>query len=563
MMELKKLFFQGNRLNFILAFMGVLGQSLISIATAFLLKNFVDISIGGNMKELYGMLLGFVLFLVVMMLVDVVTFVFTNRFIYRGMKQYKNHLFDGILHKHMGAFMKQSTSVYVSALSNDTTSIETNYLQGIFQIMMYGIMFVAGIAAMAYLHVLLMICVLVASMIPLLISIIFGKYLSETEQKTSQQNASFIALMKDLLSGFSVIKSFQAEQEIMENYQRENQRTESIKKHRRDLVSLITLVSSASGFIVNIVVFGLGAYFTIQGEISAGTMIAFVQLLNFIIMPIEQLPVLVSNRKASATLIVKAAASCAQESQPLESVSAQSFQEAIELRDVSFAYEEEAYILQDINMTFHKGKRYAIVGASGSGKSTLLQLLLGYYETSKGTITLDEVAIEQLKKDDLYNLLSVIQQNVFVFDHTLIDNITMFKNFSEAAIQQAIEQSGLSALVQEKGREYLCGENGSLLSGGEKQRISIARTLLKNTPILLMDEATAALDTATSYMIEQSILDIENLTSIIVTHKMEDSLLRRYDEILVLHNGSIAEKGTFDELYEHKGYFYSLYTVAS
>ena len=157
---------------------------------------------------------------------------------------------------------------------------------------------------------------------------------------------------------------------------------------------------------------------------------------------------------------------------------------------------------------------------------------------------------------------SIIQQNVFVFNATIRDNITMFREFPETEINTAIRLSGLSALIAEKGADFLCGENGSGLSGGEKQRISIARSLLKKSQVLLVDEATASLDAETAYQVSGAILGLRGVTAVVVTHSLEERLLRQYDGILAMKNGSIAETGTFEELIAKKGYFYSLYTVS-
>ena len=170
--------------------------------------------------------------------------------------------------------------------------------------------------------------------------------------------------------------------------------------------------------------------------------------------------------------------------------------------------------------------------------------------------------MKDISLDSLYDVVSVIQQNVFLFNKSIKDNITMFKEFNIDKVERAINISGLLNLISEKGLDYKCGEEGANLSGGEKQRISIARCLLRETPILLMDEATAALDNQTSFQIENDILSISGLTRIIITHKLEETLLDKYDEIVVLKEGQVEEKGTFKELMELRGYFYSLYNVA-
>jgi len=215
-----------------------------------------------------------------------------------------------------------------------------------------------------------------------------------------------------------------------------------------------------------------------------------------------------------------------------------------------------------LNFTFIPGKSYAIVGASGSGKSTLLNLLMAAHGEYAGSIYYDDIDLRRIQSESLYNMISVIQQNVFIFNASILDNITMFSDFPEEEVERAIELSGLRRLIAERGKDYLCGENGSGLSGGEKQRISIARSLLKKSQVLLVDEATAALDAQTAFQVSSAILDLEELTRIVVTHALDEILLKRYDCVLALKNGKIAEAGTFEELMEKRGYFYSLYTVS-
>lgn len=238
------------------------------------------------------------------------------------------------------------------------------------------------------------------------------------------------------------------------------------------------------------------------------------------------------------------------------------FKENIRIKDLSFGYEPQNKVLHQINCTFESGKKYAVVGASGSGKSTLLNLLTASHSDYEGEIFYDQRELRNISSESLYEIVSVIQQNVFIFNASIRDNITMFADFPREEVNRAIALSGLSDLIAERGEDYLCGENGSGLSGGEKQRISIARSLLKKSRVLLVDEATAALDPLTAFQISNAILNMDNLTGIVITHALDGHLLKRYDGLLALKNGGIAEMGTFEELMAKKGYFYSLYTVA-
>ena len=230
----------------------------------------------------------------------------------------------------------------------------------------------------------------------------------------------------------------------------------------------------------------------------------------------------------------------------------------IRLQDVSFGYEKGKNVLQDLNFSFEAGKSYAIVGASGSGKSTLLKLLMASRSDYAGSICYDDTELRQLSSESLYQMVSTIEQSVFIFNASIRKNITMYADFPKAEVERAIERSGLGNLIAERGETYLCGENGSGLSGGERQRISIARSLLKQSSVLLADEVTASLDAQTACQVAEAILNLKGLTRIVVTHSMDEKLLRRYDGILTMKNGRMTEHGSFDELMEKKGIYYSL-----
>ena len=236
--------------------------------------------------------------------------------------------------------------------------------------------------------------------------------------------------------------------------------------------------------------------------------------------------------------------------------------DGIEIKDLSFAYNADKEVLHNINAKFEAGKSYAVVGASGCGKSTLLSLLMAGHSDYSGDILYDGKELRNVSSHSLYEVISIIQQNVFIFNSTIKDNITMFRDFEPEEVERAISLSGLSALIAERGADFKCGENGSGLSGGERQRISIARCLLRKTPVLLVDEATAALDAETAFQVSSSILELDGLTRIVVTHSLDEALLKKYDSVLVLKNGAVEESGTFDELMDKKGYFYSLFTVS-
>ena len=360
------------------------------------------------------------------------------------------------------------------------------------------------------------------------------------------------------------MKAFRAEKPVTELFSAENAKLENSKFTRNRLQIFISTLGQLAGMIAQVSVFFAGAYLALSGKgITAGTVMIFVNLMNFVVAPVAELPGLFAARKASRALIDKIARSL-EESTSVEGGSElPALEKAISVKDVSFSYEEGKEVLHDVSFDFEAGKSYAIVGASGSGKSTLLNLIMSGAcgADYSGSISWDGLELKDSSSDSFFDQVSSIDQNVFVFNSSIKDNITMFRDFPEEEVSEAIRRSNLKELIEERGSGYLCGESGKALSGGEKQRISIARSLLKRSSVLVADEITAALDPQTAYKVSSDILDLTGLTRIVVTHSLEERLMRRYDKILVMRDGRIEEQGTFDELMAMKRYFHALFMV--
>ena len=235
----------------------------------------------------------------------------------------------------------------------------------------------------------------------------------------------------------------------------------------------------------------------------------------------------------------------------------------LELKEVRFGYTKAKEVLHGVNMCFEKGKKYAIVGSSGCGKSTLLKLLANYYKDYEREILIGEQELRMIERKSLSRKIAMIHQNVFLFEDTLRANITMFQEYPDEEIKAAVKKAGLEKIVEDNplGTEQMVCENGNNFSGGEKQRIAIARAILTRAEVLLLDEATSSLDAELSMQIEQLILSQKETTILNVTHRFHESILRQYDCILTMHQGKIVEMGTFEELMKKKQFFYSLYTV--
>lgn len=315
--------------------------------------------------------------------------------------------------------------------------------------------------------------------------------------------------------------------------------------------------------LVFLVAFGGGMLLVFNGHMTIGSVTAIVQLVNFVVMPLNEIGLGFSKFKQGEVTLNSI---CINESEnKILGKKKENFLRQISFSDVTFSYEAKGEpILSNVCLDIQKGEKIALVGMSGSGKSTLLNLLLKFYDTDSGLIKLDDDDVNSLSVESIYKLMTIVQQNVYVFDDTLRANITLKENFLEEEIQEAVQMSGLSDFVSESdlGLEMDCGENGSNLSGGQKQRLCIARALIRKTPILLLDEATSSLDNRITVEIENSVLNVEGLTTIIVTHKLNESLLRKYDRILFMKSGEIIENDSFEHLMKKRGEFYNLFQLS-
>ena len=485
------------------------------------------------------------------------------RFVSKAIGQYKDFVFRQLSRKSISAFSGESSNLYISALSNDAANIETNYLANIFGIIDQSVMFVGALIMMFCYSPILTVLSIALSALPVIVSLFVGNRVAAEEKKVSDLNESYMSTLRDSLVGFSVIKSFRAEARMCRIFAQKVRQVSDAKERRKKVSILIQMLSVIASVIVQFGVFLIGAYLALSGRgVTVGTVLVFVQLLNFVLNPIQQIPNYLAECKAARALIVKLADALDENVRQEGGIDKASLEHSITIEDLSFGYEPEKEILHHLNYRFDAGKSYALVGASGSGKSTLLNLLMASYPHYTGSIRFDDTQLRDIRSESLYEMISIVQQNVFVFNASIRDNITMFSDFPKEEVDRAIDLSGLTPLIAQRGEDYLCGENGAGLSGGEKQRISIARSLLKKSQVLLVDEATAALDAQTAFQVSSAILALKGLTRIVITHSLEENLLEQYDGILVMKSGSIVEQGSFRELMERKGYFYSLFTVS-
>lgn len=562
--QLRGQFFYKNIPIFCLAVFAALAAGSLNLILSWIIQQLMDTAAGKSGALSFRTLLlisaGFVLLCAGLSLLNYAS---QPRFLERAMRQYKDFAFKKLIGKSISSFRDESAAGYLYALTNDAASIETNYLAQMLAMITKAVTFIGALLLMCRYSLLMTAIAAGLTVLPLIASLLTGNRLQAVESRVSERNGEFTAALSDCLAGFTVVKNFKAEREIFRLFAQSNKALEREKFTGRRIKTLVGMIGAVTGIFAQLGVFIAGVYLSMKGgSMTPGAVVLFVNLMNFIISPIAELPGLLACRKAALGLVDKLAAALERSSSREGSETLNRLENGIRLENVSFAYEPGKTVLHGINAEFEAGRAYALVGGSGSGKSTLLNLLMAAETNYSGHILADGIELSDISTESLYGTMAAIQQNVFVFNASIKDNVSMFRDFPKTELDEAIARAHLGALIRERGEDYLCGENGSVLSGGEKQRISVARSLLKKSSVLLADEVTAALDAQTAHRVSSDILDLQGITRIVVTHTLEESLLRRYDKIFVLRSGRIEEAGSFADLMANKGYFYALFTVA-
>ena len=532
---------------------------LTNIAFAYSIKGIIDSGMSQNEDALTQAVLVGASVIFIYAGLNFISLRLKNRLVRQIMSRYKNKVFQSILDRDYRDFSKEKSGKFISVLTENMKKIEQDYLHQYFNISKNLSLMIFSLLAMFIGNWYLTLLVIIASIIPMMISGFIGQKSAYLQKSVMIADQKYLAKVKDILAGFLVIKSFNVKEAIRQDYKNESEKLDEIYFIKGKFDVLSNVISQLSGMIVFLVAFGGGMYLVFGGHTTIGSVTAIVQLVNFVVMPLNEIGMGMSKfREGQATL------NSFEVKDVIELQTGKTkeyFDDVISFSNIDFSYPNtEEKIFNHLSLKIQKGEKIAIVGMSGSGKSTLLNLLLRFYDVTSGHISIDNLDLQAISAESLYNLMTIVQQDVYIFDDTLKANITLSQSFTEDDIKKAVQQSGLESYILENelGLQTLCGENGSNLSGGERQRLSIARALIRKTPILLLDEATSSLDNKVTTEIENSILEIQDLTVLVVTHKLNKSMLKKYNRILFMKNGVIVEDGSFDNLMDRKGEFYKL-----
>ena len=518
----------------LLFFTRVLTISLAALSVIcfdFMMGFIVDIFSNGETEKFVPIILASIFLIILLFVTEYIDGYVMSSYIKNTVNYLRCDIFTKILNKDMKDFSLDNSGKYISILYNDIKIIEDSLLNNIFLVISSFISFIISLLFLFSISPSIVIFIVIFGILGFVIPNALSKKLIIEKNNYSHNLEEITSVTKDLFSGFEVIKGFNIGSKINTIFKNSSNTVESTKKKCSILESIIKGFSLSFSVTVYLGVLILGGYLMYKGEISVGTAIIIIQLSTHIVGPVKTSISLINQIKSVSLIADKIDEILYDSCEDIEEISLPKFENSIEVKNLDFSYTNDRKALNNINLTFEKNKKYAIVGESGCGKSTLIKLLMRYYKDYNGDILIDNKDIHKIFSNDLYKNMSMIQQNVFMFDDSIKENIKLFANYSDEEVLSICDRSGLSNLISRlpDGINSLVGENGNRLSGGEKQRIAIARSLINNTKILILDESTSALDNETAYNLESSLLSIDDLTLIVVTHKLIKNILLNYD----------------------------------
>ncbi|MFR8871146.1 ABC transporter ATP-binding protein [Paraclostridium sordellii] len=537
--------------------------ALASICFDFMMGFIVDIFSNGDVEKFIPIIIATVTLIIVMFLAEYLDGLVMSKYIKNTVNYLRCDIFSKIISKDIKNFSLDNSGKYISILYNDVKLIEDSFLNNIFLVISSLLSFIISLCALFYISPYIVIFIVIFGILGFVIPNRLSKNLIIQKNEYSKSLEDITSITKDLFSGFEVIKCFNITKKMNKIFIDNSLKVENAKRKSSILEALIKGFSLSFSVTIYLGVLILGGYLMYKKNISVGTAIIIIQLSTHIVGPVKTSISLINQIKSVTLISDKIKTILDSSNQNLENESLEDFKQCINVENVKFSYSKDRLALDNINLTFEKNKKYAIVGESGCGKSTLIKMIMRYYTKYEGNIVIDNKNLNSIYSSDLYKNISMIQQNVFMFDDSIKENIKLFSNHSDDEVINSCDRAGLMGLINRLGNgiDSLVGENGNRLSGGEKQRVAIARALINKAKVLILDESTSALDNETAYNLEKSLLELKDLTMIVVTHKLIKSLLISYDEIIVMKDGKVIEIGNFEKLINLKGYFYSLYYI--
>lgn len=513
-------------------------RALSSVAVMTIIASIIDFAMGGSLTQLPKYIMYFGVYILVDFLINVFDAKIHFTLIQKSTSRLKQRLFQKMMWQDKDVFHDKS-STYLSVIENDVEVLR-EVLYTIMDMMEdFMRMFFATLIVFYYSWQ-IGLFILLTSFLQAFIPIAFGKKLEHCGEEYTIGQERHIATLKDYLASYTTTKLFHIEPQLARNYGKTVHEVEAKWKEKEFLSSFVNSFSYVFNKIAYLGIFLVGGYLLMIGSIRLSIIVAITNVVSYISGPSLYLVDDLAKIKAAQTALFRIEKILNQEMAEEPTDEPPIALHTIQLVDVSFAYEKKS-ILKAVSYRFEHNQKYLIVGESGAGKTTFLNLLSGLEKKYTGKILYNNMERKRISGKNIAKNICLIEQTPFLFKDTILNNITLFEPFDTEEVKQALAQVGLLEYVLhlEDGLQTVLFENGSNLSGGEKQRLALARALLRKTPFILLDEYTSNLDKHALEQIEQCVFSLQDVTVIVVSHRSEEKD-ENYQHVIRIENGQMV-----------------------
>ncbi len=459
----------------------------------------------------------------------------------KAMTSAKFNYISKAFNKPIHEFQKHNSSKYISSLTNDMHTVEMNYIDGIYEIIISVVYFIVGILVIASVSPIALGIGIGLSIVSATISFLLGKPLQKHQTQRSLMFEGYTGYIKEVLSAFHIVKANNLIKKVSDDYFHKSQ---SIQEKGYVIDKIYTYILGFQNLNMMISMYsllGITAFMALRGYLTLGGVILIINNMEKLMVPIMRISEWMPKINSTKTLFEKIDDTLSVETVSNESITMPPLKSEINIRNISFQYDQQL-VLENASASFQKGGKYLIVGPSGGGKSTLLKLLRKYFTPLEGNIWIDNHPLKDITKTSYYEKIANVEQQVFLFEDTLYNNITLYKSIDSNFLNHCIDKAGLKDFVRQLPHQLdtLILDNGRNISGGEKSRIAIARGLVNQADIIFLDEAFANLDDKHGKKIEHTLLTLENVTVINVSHVIYEENKALYDDIYLVKDQKIV-----------------------
>jgi len=548
----------------LLATIALAGNLILLLLRPYLTKQVIDLGFATNdinVIEYYAVIYG-------LTIIGSVLCIFVENYFLKSFGQkiiynIRAIIFQKILHKSHDEFYKLPIGNWVTRITNDVESLRTLYTDVLLNLASSGLMIIGILGFMYAINVPLAIIMTILLPIMGVIIWVFQKFSRKAFRQVRRSVAASNASIKELLNYIVIVKSYGGEKDIEERYNTVNKGFLEAGLFEVTTFSIFRPLVDGLFFVALIVIFTTTN--VIDSVADAGTVFAFIQYMDRFFQPLKEIADKYNSLQSALAGAERLVPLLEEEDRQIANEVPREFKhiESIDFEHIWFSYDNnDVYALEDFTLSIKAGEFIGIVGPSGSGKSTLLSLLMGLYKPTKGAIYINGIDIANYDSSVLRHLMGYVFQQAYLFKGSIKDNLTLFDtSISYDDMVAAAKQVNLDSMIEQlpEGYHTPVGYLGSLLSDGQKQLLAFGRTLIRNTPILLLDEATANIDSHTEKQIQASIENIRGSKTIVsIAHRL--STVQDANKIVYMEYGKIIEKGSFEELINSKGAFYNLWS---